>query len=155
MIKSWPTVLWYLPQEQAQFPVFRLVGFQLRDTFTADGKRFGETVWVTDGLGAPAGLAWEWAEERPGVLLLADPNTMVSNIRFVCPQGQQESALRALISMNRLAHHLNWQRAVCDALQDKAQVTARLGKAHGTGSLLAAPRSTQDRRRQSGQRTAA
>ncbi len=134
MIKSWPTVQWYLPLEADRFPAFRHLCTQVRESTLPGGKRQGETVWMGMLDGEPAGLAWEWAEERPGVVLLADPNSILSNIRFV---GQAtggnpapQSPLAVVVALNRIAHQLPWQEAVCRVLQELPlpQVAKQAGK---------------------------
>ena len=128
MIKSWPTVQWYLPLEADRFPAFRHLGTQVRESTLPGGKRQGETVWMGMLDGEPAGLAWEWAEERPGVVLLADPNSILSNIRFVSPtdgnQPTAQSPLAVVVALNRIAHQLPWQEAVCRVLQEQPALPA-------------------------------
>jgi hypothetical protein len=122
MIKSWPTVQWYLPLEADRFPAFKHLCTQVRESTLPGGKRQGETVWMGMLDGEPAGLAWEWAEARPGVVLLADPNSILSNIRFIGqPEGHSQavqSPLAVVVALNRIAHQLPWQEAVCRVLQE-------------------------------------
>jgi hypothetical protein len=124
MIKSWPTVQWYLPLEADRFPAFKHLCTQVRESTLPGGKRQGETVWMGVLDGEPAGLAWEWAEERPGVVLLADPNSILSNIRFVGHQQAVQSPLAVVVALNRIAHQLPWQEAVCRVLQGLPQERA-------------------------------
>jgi hypothetical protein len=124
MIKSWPTVQWYLPLEADRFPAFKHLCTQVRESTLPGGKRQGETVWMGVLDGEPAGLAWEWAEERPGVVLLADPNSILSNIRFVGHHQAVQSPLAVVVALNRIAHQLPWQEAVCRALQGVPQERA-------------------------------
>jgi hypothetical protein len=74
--------------------------------------------------GQSVGLAWEWAEHRPGVVVLADPNCIVSNARFVDEEGLPMQPLLALIALNRVVHALPWQEAVCKALDPAPDMAA-------------------------------
>ncbi len=116
MIKSWPTLEWYLPYEESPLETFQHLDSQTRDSTAANGHRHGETVWIGGVNGHSVGLAWEWAEFRPGVVVLADPNCIVSNVRFVDEEGVPVPPLMALIALNRVVHALPWQQAVCKAL---------------------------------------
>jgi hypothetical protein len=125
MIKSWTTVEWYLPETDATCARFRHVSTQLRDDGSGSGYRAGDTVWVSepdedgdehpDGLetlSGRAGLAWEWVEVRPGVVMLADPNSVITNLQFVDKAQKKVTGLNKIVSANRLVHGLHWQDQV-------------------------------------------
>ena len=116
MIKSWPRLGWYLSPQQELVNTFKHLGTNCRDHATPEGRLQGETVWMAEILGQPAGLAWEWTEHRPGVMLLADPNSIVCNLRFLDLQRNPLSPSAALVAMNQIVHSLPWQTAVCDWL---------------------------------------
>jgi hypothetical protein len=154
MIKSWPTLEWYLPYDDSPLESFQYLDSQTRDSPAANGRRQGETVWIGSVKGHSVGLAWEWAEHRPGVLVLADPNCIVSNVRFVDEEGVPVPPLLALIALNRVVHALPWQEAVSKAIgpaPDTAQtvipVLVRPGL-HSARPVLVDPQSTQLARHQ-------
>ena len=62
--------------------------------------------------GKSVGAAWEWSELRPGVVMLTDPNSLQSNLRFVGADHAVLDEAVAMVCLNRLAHHLPWQPAV-------------------------------------------
>lgn len=76
----------------------------------------GNSVWVGNVGSAHVGLAWEWVELRPGVLLLADPNSVITNVRFVDKRGRELDALKSLVCVNRILHELPWQESAVDVL---------------------------------------
>ncbi len=117
MIKSWPTLEWYLPLETEPPKTFKHLCTRGREDASAANPRQGETVWLGQIMGHNAGLAWEWSEYRPGVVMLSDPNCIVSNIRFVNADGQALPPLAALATINRVVHGLRWQQAVCLAIR--------------------------------------
>ena len=141
MIKSWPTLEWYLPQESGPLNNFQhLCTHSPEDVIGATNTRQGETVWVGEILGQQAGLAWEWCEYRAGVVMLADPNCIVSNIRFLDAGGRALPPLAALATINRLVHGLRWQQAVCQALRSSVAANTPLpGPALAWRTEAAAP----------------
>ena len=113
MVKSWPVVEWYLPPVADVWP-------KLWHGNTAMGRRsdcgdrlHGDSVWLGVINGRSVGVAWEWIELRAGVFMLTDPNSILSNIRFLTQDGAEQEHLASLVSLNRLVHHLPWQPAVC------------------------------------------
>ncbi len=127
MIKSWATLEWYLPPETDKLPRFNLVGTQIRDDGSATGLRAGDTVWVAEGENADVGLAWEWIEVQPGIVMLADPNSIITNLQFVDSFSAPVSGLARTIAVNRIVHALPWQLPVCAQLRDTvADLTRRV-----------------------------
>ena len=86
----------------------------------------GSTVWLGCIAGQHAGLAWEWVELRPGVLMLADPNSITTNLRMVDVAGRRQDELVSTVSLNRLLHQLSWQDAVCEVIHS-SQTGRRTG----------------------------
>ena len=118
MIKSWVTLEWYLPLQTEQLPTFKLVGLQIRDDGSTTGSRGGDTVWVAQDENGHAGLAWEWVEVQPGIVMLADPNSIITNLQIVDSNNGLVSGLAKTIAVNRMVHALPWQSSVCAQLQD-------------------------------------
>lgn len=139
MIKSWPRLGWYLSPQQELVNTFKHLGTNCRDHTTPEGRLQGETVWMGEILGQPAGLAWEWTEHRPGVMLLADPNSIVCNLRFLDAQRHPLSPWAALVAMNQIVHSLPWQAAVSEWLLNanclpKANEPAKPSRASSSAS---------------------
>ena len=87
----------------------------------APGLSSGQTTWVCEHNGALMALGWEWVEFRRGVVILADPMAILSNMQFltyngvVCPESQK------VIALNGIVHALPWQAhvsAVLDAARN-------------------------------------
>ena len=74
-------------------------------------------MWLGTVEGESIGVAWEWTELRPGVVLLADPNSIITNVRFLDMARDAKSELHALISANRIANALAWQEPVRAVVQ--------------------------------------
>lgn len=116
MVKSWPMVEWYLPLRVRNWPLFQHVASSVRDQTLPLGRRCGDTVWVGAVDGHNVGVSWDWVELRSGVVMLTDPNSIVSNICFQTAQVGRQEPLVATVSLNRLVRHLPWQGPVRFAL---------------------------------------
>lgn len=75
----------------------------------------GMTAWVwTEGT-RRAVIAWEWIELSMGVLVLADPNALMSNLMFTgSMQGMErvDPRSRNVLMLNTIVHGLPWQERV-------------------------------------------
>lgn len=116
MIKSWPIINWFPATVDGEWPAFVHMSTQVRQERRGSQPCVGSTVWVGSIEGAYAGLAWEWVEFRPGVLMLADPNSIITNLCVTDAAGQGRGALEATVSLNRVLHQLPWQDTVKDVL---------------------------------------
>ena len=89
---------------------------QCEDLGDVHAKRAGTTVWVSRAPSPQrAAIAWEWVELVDGVLALADPNGLVSNLCFTGPIDGLErldTDLRKVVVLNTIVHGLNWQDRV-------------------------------------------
>ncbi len=115
VLRAWPPVLW---QPSALAPVrFHHVGTQV----TAAGDPFfppaGQTVWAASGDTGEAGMAWDWVEIAQGVVAIADPMSVVTNLRIVGGAGEVLTAYEAALYLNELVRTLPWQNEVQRALQ--------------------------------------
>ena len=116
MVKSWPIIEWIPPREDDEWPSFLHMSTQVRQERRGAEPCAGSTVWVGSIDGAYAGLAWEWVELRPGVLMLADPNSLTTNICVLGDDGRVQDALPTAVSLNRILHQLPWQGTVNEVL---------------------------------------
>jgi hypothetical protein len=122
VLKSWPEVLWQLPADLHQGPLFQHMGTEVRRDLDDHGRAVGETVWAArladDRL---IGAAWEWVEVLPGVPAIRDPNGIISNLRLVDDGGQDLEELLSIVGMNRIAHATPWQQAVMRAVRGEPE----------------------------------
>lgn len=136
MVKSWPVVGWYLPDRLRTWPLFRHVITHVRDVTLPHGRRCGDTLWVGELSGHNVGVSWDWVELRHGVVMLTDPNSIISNLRFLTAGLDGQPPLVATVSLNRLVRHLPWQRPVCAALSGAGAPAAVAGrKARAVGAV--------------------
>lgn len=111
---AWPTVLWQAPPPAR--PNFLHLG--TRVTFGSDPLRSGQTIWGDPDGDCAAGLAWDWIELAQGVVAMADPMALVTNVRLLGPGGAVMSPVEAAPHLNELVHALPWQSEVQRALAE-------------------------------------
>jgi hypothetical protein len=112
MIKSWPVVQWQMPNSNSQWPEFSHGNTTVRDSGDEPCGLRGETIWVAALGKRTVAVAFEWAQLRAGVVMLADPNSIITNIRFLDDEQHYRESLAAIICLNRLAYELPWQHTV-------------------------------------------
>lgn len=76
----------------------------------------GQTVWAATGAHGQAGMAWDWVQIARGVVAMADPMSVITNLRLLSSAGEVLTALEAARHLNQLVHRLPWQREVHRAL---------------------------------------
>jgi hypothetical protein len=129
-IAAWPIVEWYLPANCWTFP--RLLHGQTRLLGDpTEPERRGDTVWTGELDGERIGFAWDWVEIRPRAIVVADPNMVLSNVRFLGDEGDSYLEVApSIVQLNRLVHALPWQECVLEAIGDSpaAAVPGLLGQ---------------------------
>lgn len=112
---AWPPVLW-----QAPCPT-RLHLLHLGTHVTSRGNPVapcsGQTVWGEPVGERAAGLAWDWIELAQGIVAMADPMAVITNVRLLGPGGEVLTPTEAAPHLNELVHALPWQTEVQRALQ--------------------------------------
>ena len=63
-----------------------------------------------------AGVAWDWVEVQEGVVAMADPLGLVTNLKLLDAKGEALSAFEVAVRLNGLVHALPWQNEVQRAL---------------------------------------
>lgn len=114
-LRAWPPLLW-----QAGTPPrgrFRHLGTRI--TFPGDRlvRTAGQTLWGGSLDDGDAGVAWDWVQISRGVVALADPMSVVTNLRLVGEEGEVLTSLQASLYLNALVHELPWQSEVERALR--------------------------------------
>ena len=64
-------------------------------------------------------MAWDWIEIARGVVAIADPLSVVTNVRLVSPDGEVLTALQAARFLNEMVRALPWQQEVERALRQR------------------------------------
>lgn len=88
-----------------------------------EGAR-GQVMWACDIAQGTVGLSWDWFVLRPGVLVMADPMNIVSNLVFVDDEGRPLAESSRIVELNTIVHALAWQPGVLHAHQPTAALLA-------------------------------
>lgn len=77
----------------------------------------GQTIWGGHSDAGEAGVAWDWVQVCGDVVAMADPMSVVTNLRLVGEEGEVLTALESARFLNEIVHALPWQTEVQRALQ--------------------------------------
>ena len=72
----------------------------------------GQTLWAWHSADGDMGMAWDWVQLTPGVVAMADPMAVVTNLRLVGEEGEELTAYEAALHFNAIVHALPWQHEV-------------------------------------------
>jgi hypothetical protein len=73
----------------------------------------GQTVWSEQLDEGEVGLAWDWIEIADGVVAMANPLCVLTNLRLVGEHGELLAARESALHLSRLVCQLPWQDEVC------------------------------------------
>ena len=113
-LRAWPPLLWQAGQSGH-------VRFEHRGTHVSfaserDVLLSGQTLWSASSAEGEAGVAWDWIQITQGVVAMADPMSVITNLRFVSDEGEVLTAWQAARILNALVHALPWQHEVARML---------------------------------------
>lgn len=113
-----PWALYAWPAIFCQAHVKRKTRFvHLGTRVTTAGERgvpkAGQTVWSEQLDEGEAGLAWDWIEIADGVVAMANPLCVLTNLRLVGEHGELLAARESALHLSRLVCQLPWQDEVC------------------------------------------
>lgn len=79
-------------------------------------REVGYTTWQSIEAGPMVRLGWDWALIDDGIVVLADPLGINSNLCFL-QERQPVHASRAAAHLNAIVHALPWQATILKALR--------------------------------------
>jgi hypothetical protein len=113
-IRAWPPVLW---QASGESPLhFHHLSTRVTLSGEAGARTAGQTIWGGSADEGEAGVAWDWIQIARGVVAMADPMSVVTNLRLVGAQGEVLTAHQSACYLNEIVHALPWQHEVQRAL---------------------------------------
>lgn len=115
IVYSWPPVLWQAVDTPALS--FGHLGTRVLTSGSGENPCTGQTVWGGTSADGAAGVAWDWVQLQRGVVAMADPMGLITNLQFVDERGDALPPLAATLHLNELVHALPWQNEVERALQ--------------------------------------
>lgn len=69
-------------------------------------------MWGGLSIDGEAGVAWDWVQIMPGIVAMADPMSVVTNLKLLGPEGEVLTAWEAARHLNEIVHALPWQDEV-------------------------------------------
>ncbi len=99
---------------------FQHLGTRVTASNDSPGPAVGQTVWAASADVGAAGMAWDWVQITHGVVAMADPMSVVTNLRLVGVEGEVLTAQQAACFLNELVRALPWQQEVQRALSGRA-----------------------------------
>ena len=113
-VRGLPPLLW-----QADAPSQLQFNHVDTQVFTPDDDRAplsGQTVWAGPLADGEASVAWDWVQLSRDVVAMADPMSVVTNLRLVGPQGEVLTAWESARHLSQIVYGLPWQGEVQRAL---------------------------------------
>jgi len=113
-LRAWPPLLW---QAGGQLSVrFQHVGTRIIFHGDPSCPPAGQTIWAARADEGEAGMAWDWVQIARGVVAMADPMSVISNLRFIGGEGEVLTAYESSLFLNEIVRLLPWQSEVQRAL---------------------------------------
>jgi hypothetical protein len=117
-LRAWPPLLWQVSRE------IRLqlhhVGTQVHEAGHGPFGSAGQTVWAGQCDEGDAGMAWDWIALGQGVVAMADPLAVVTNLCLVGEQGQALTRYETARHIHQIVYQLPWQIEVARVLGELA-----------------------------------
>jgi hypothetical protein len=114
IVCAWPPVLWQADSASRLHLVH--LGTRVLNYGGQASPCSGQTLWGEASPDRSAGVAWDWIELQEGVVAMADPLGLVTNLKLLDAKGAALSAFEVAVRLNGLVHALPWQNEVQRAL---------------------------------------
>lgn len=118
-LRAWPPLLWQARRSTGL--QFHHLGTRVNFAGERAAGMSGQTMWGGSSAGGEAGVAWDWIQISQGVVAMADPMSVITNLRLVGEEGEVLTALEAVVFLNEIVHQLPWQSEVTRALRGPTQ----------------------------------
>ena len=124
-LRAWPPLLWQSGLENR----LHLRHIETRVTNPGDQimRTAGQTMWAATADDGEAGVAWDWIQLSRGIVALADPLSLVTNLRLLGPAGEVLTVQQSLVQLNVLVNALPWQTEVQRALRNGGSASEAFG----------------------------
>lgn len=110
IVCAWPPVAC----QAHRAPELHLVhlGTRVLNPGDTEGPSTGQTLWGTPSDAGAAGVAWDWVQIQEGVVAMADPFGLVTNLQLIGSHGEKLNSFEVAMRLNELVHTLPWQSEV-------------------------------------------
>lgn len=132
-LRAWPPLLW---QVGRQVPSgLHHLGTQVTHAGDPANGTAGQTLWAAAGARGKVGLAWDWVQLQDGVLAMADPMAVVTNLRLVGDEGALLTPYASARYFCAMVHALPWHQTVAQALDEALEQAAAARASHATATV--------------------
>lgn len=114
VLRAWPPLLWQAGQPPRV--QFHHLGTHVASAGDPLFPTSGQTLWAGHADDGEAGMAWDWIQIARGVVAIADPMSVITNLRLVNGGGEVLTANEAARFLNEFVRALPWQHEVQRAL---------------------------------------
>ena len=114
IVLAWPRVLWQA-RSHTQLQFVHL-GTRVVSAGEHGAACVGQTLWGGSSEDGAAGVAWDWVELQRGVVAMADPMGLITNLTLLDETGEPIPSQQAALHLNEIVHALPWQCEVTRAL---------------------------------------
>jgi len=116
-IPAWQVITWRpvcarVDEWDQMIRKFRHLGTSVRVEPSEDTLMCGQMLWGVMSGDKQLGMAWDWKEVRPNVVVMTDPMSILSNIGFTLDDGISVSEGDRLLQLNNAIHDLPWQKRI-------------------------------------------
>ena len=118
-LRAWPPLYWQARHSGGLR--FRHLGTRVTQSGDHCGATTGQTLWSGNAEDGEAGVAWDWVQVSRGIVALADPMSVVTNLRLLGEHGDVLTAWESARFLNEIVHQLPWQPEVARALRGPMQ----------------------------------
>jgi hypothetical protein len=114
IVCAWPPLLW----QASLAPQLHLTHLGTRVLSLGDDASLcsGQTLWGEERETQSAGVAWDWVQLQRGVVAMADPLGLVTNLKLLDDEGEALTHFEVAVRLHQLVHALPWQNEVQRAL---------------------------------------
>jgi hypothetical protein len=123
-LDSWPPVFWQA--NLRWLPRFVHLATRITNPDGCCSPRSGHTIWGGFSSKGDAGMAWDWVEIGTGVVAMADPMAVLTNVQLIDGSGEVLPEPVTIVHLNRIVRRLRWQDEVIRRLE--LTMYDRLGK---------------------------
>lgn len=113
-LRAWPPLLW--PLDGRGRIRLEHLSTQVTQRGGPGVGSAGQTLWAGHSDDGDAGMAWDWVQITRGVVAMADPMSVITNLRLLGPEGEVLTAFESAVHLNQIVHALPWQDEVARAL---------------------------------------
>lgn len=114
-LRAWPPILWQV--DRLRPLQLRHLGTRVTSPGDPVNRPAGQTLWAIAAEDHQAGMAWDWVQLSRGIVTMADPLSVITNISLIDADGDILPALESLRNLNEVVHATPWQEEVERVLQ--------------------------------------